>query len=195
MKNWVEMHEQEEIEESHARRRGNDNSVGEGSPSDPGELPSNGNGLRPLKYWEPKELRERHRIAIRLHACGMTNNRIAETLGYTPSRISIILNDPRAEAVRMEMSSLVTDNLDNIGLRLQFYAGEALTEVVDLMRGADSEGVRQKSAFDILDRAGYNKIEKHISATTNIPEDKVAQLLGTLEETKKIFNADYTIED
>jgi len=196
MKDWVEMYEESATsngtDELHAGQHpGKGDSAGVSPPNDPGEKkPTNG-----LKPWSPKRLRQRHKLAIRLEACGMTNNQIAEHLGYTPSRISIILNDPRADEIRAGMSSLVADNLDDIALRLQHYAGEALTEVVDIMRESTSDTVRQRSAFDILDRAGYNKIEKHISATTNISDKQVAQLLGTLEETKQVFDADYTVED
>lgn len=166
-----------------------------GSVSGPTEQPLTNGNLRPRKYWEPKKLRERHKIAIRLQSCGMTNRQIAESLGYTESRVCIILRDPRAEVFRAEASGLIADGLDDITLRLKHYAGEALSHVVELMRTSGSDTVSQRSAFDILDRAGYNKVDKAIVATHNISDEKVAQLMGALEETQKVIDADYTVED
>lgn len=51
------------------------------------------NGAKPLK-----KLTKKHKQMIQLHLEGMSNNDIAEGVGMTPSRVSIILNDPLARA-------------------------------------------------------------------------------------------------
>ena len=189
MKDWVELHEtngSSPLEELDARQHsGEGDNTSWGSDRDPTEQPQ----------LPSRPMRERQKLCVKLQACGMTNNQIAKTLGYTPTRVSVILNDPRAQLVRDEMAERVADSLDDVATRLQFYANEALTEVVTLMRDSSSDVVRQRSAFDLLDRAGYNKVEKHLTATTNISDEKVTQLMGTLKESREIFDADYTVED
>jgi len=143
-------------------------------------------GIDELKPWEPNELSDRHMHVIALAASGMKNNAISAVLDMSESRVSVILNDPRSRAIRAELSSdfvgkLMTDTREVI----QGHALEAVYAVVDLMRNGVSEQVRQRSAFDILDRAGFKPVERSVSAKVNLPDGAVDAIVQALNESKE----------
>ncbi len=139
-----------------------------------------------LKPWEPKELSDRHLHAIALAASGMKNNAIAALLDMSESRVSVILNDPRSRQIRAQLSSdfvskLMTDTREVI----QGHALEAVHTVVDLMRNAESERVRQTSAFDILDRAGFKPVERSITAKVELPDGAAQTFREAVSELRE----------
>lgn len=144
------------------------------------------------KPWQPARFKERHRLVCKLQAVGLKNNEIADITGYTESRVSIILNDPRAPAIINEMAGIVAGNLDDVALKLKLLANEALDTVTDLMRDGEKEEIRQRSAFSILDRAGYSKIEKKLQITAAI-SNEAAELLVQAASDGNVIDADYTI--
>lgn len=46
----------------------------------------------------PKEISPKHELLIHLKASGLTNNQVAEALGMSPARISIIVNSPKVKS-------------------------------------------------------------------------------------------------
>lgn len=148
-----------------------------------------------LKPWHADKFNHRHRVVCIMKASGLKNNEIAEMMGYDQSTVSIILNDPRAEAYLEEAATTVVDSMADVGIRLKAYAHEALTEVVDLMRNSTKDDTRQRSAFSILDRAGYGRIEKSVRIQAEITEKAARVLMGAAEEADaEAIEADYSIE-
>lgn len=116
-------------------------------------------GLQGDEYWSPDKWSPRHRIVVALHLAGDKNKEIAEKLDLSESRVSIILNDPRAVHEVQRMSAQVADRTLDTHLRLKLYANEALDEIVEELRSSRSEKIRQKAAFGVLDRAGFTPIK------------------------------------
>lgn len=152
-----------------------------------------GNGE--LKYWHPEEFGSRHILTAKLHAAGLRNNEIESITGYSQSRVSHILNDPRAKEIIEDTRRRITDDIDDVALRLRALSNEALDKVVDIMRFSDDETAAQRSAFSILDRAGYGKIDKRIEAQAVISDAAAEKLLLASQDAGRIVDADYTIED
>lgn len=68
---------------------------------------------------------DRYREIARRHAHGQTNNQICEALGYTPSRMSIILKDPFVQSEILKW-------------RQAFFDGDAISRLKEAARdGAD----------------------------------------------------------
>ncbi len=147
-----------------------------------------------MKAWHPDKFDSRHRLVAQLHAAGLKNVEIEAVTGYSTSRVSVILHDPRAREVIRETESFVSGRIDDVALRLQLLANEALDKITDLMRDSTDEHVVQRSAFSILDRAGYGKIEKQISIQAQI-SDKAAEVLASAAVESRVVEADYSIED
>lgn len=150
-----------------------------------------------FKDYHPDTFTHRHRLVVLLKATGLTNKQIAQELGYTENRVSVIVNDPRAPAVMESHAQEVADSLEDVRLRLKLYAQEALTEVVDEMRYCEDARVRQRAAFGILDRAGYSKIEKKFVASAQVDAEAGSEIAEALRESSmsdEALEADYTIE-
>lgn len=146
------------------------------------------------RRWSPDKWTSRHRYVVMLELCGLKNNEIAAATGYSESRISIILSDPRAEVDRTELAGGVADKVTDVGLKLQLHAHEALDELVDLMRDAPDDRVRQTSAIAILDRAGYSKYQGVQKDSVELGEEAAARLersIATIEEAYP--EADYEV--
>lgn len=140
-------------------------------------------GLSGDKAWSPDKWTPRHRIVVALHLGGDKNREIAEKLGLSEGRVSIILNDPRAVHEIERMSRQVADRTVDTHLRLRLYANEALDEIVEELRTSRSEKIRQKAAFGLLDRAGFTPIkgEKEESAPL-LPSEVVERMEATTKE-------------
>jgi transcriptional regulator len=151
-----------------------------------------GNGE--LKYYAPDVFDSRHIQVAKLCAAGMKNSEIAEMMGYTEARVSVIRNDPRAQEIIRETRRHITDKIDDVALRLEQLSGEALDKVVDIMRYSADENAAQRSAFSILYRAGYGKIDKRIEAHGAISPEAAEKLFLASESARNIVDADYTIE-
>ena len=78
-------------------------------------------------------------------------------------------------------------------MKIAFHADEALEEVLDSMRTCEDVKVRQRAAFDILDRAGYTPVRKEIRATAEqIPVEIASRMEEALQEMEAI-EAEYEI--
>ncbi len=116
---------------------------------------------------EPKKLSSRHRAIMRRLIAGHSLKEIAEEFGYTPSRLSIIVNSTlfkkEKERMEKEIEKQFVENegskvqTDLVRARLAEEALPSLETIVSLRDTAQSEKVRQASAFDILNRAGYKE--------------------------------------
>lgn len=148
----------------------------------------------PEKPWQPKNWGPQHRMAVRLQVMGFKNKEIAQSLSLTESRVSIILNDPRAVAEREDAMDDIASNMLDLNKKLKVHAVEALEEVVDEMRHSKDERIRQRASFGILDRAGYTPVQKHQKVEPEVPADVADRMLTAMEEMKNTaVEADYEI--
>ena len=154
--------------------------------------------LKSLKTIElqPDKMSSKMDLIMYLDIAGRKGNDIAEAVGLTASRVSIIRNSPMyldaltRERKRLSDSfnakqsdKLVTgDPVDNI---LKEHALNAAKTKIDLMDNGKSEFVRLAAAGDILDRAGYKAREDKTRVSVEIT-DKMSDRF----EKALRFNAD-----
>jgi hypothetical protein len=138
-----------------------------------------------LKPREPERIRPIHQQIVALHSCGVSNKEIAEQLGCSESHVSVILHHPETQELREKLTTdFVAALMQNTRTRIEGAANEALTKVIDLMRHAKSEQIQQRSAFDILDRAGFKPREVHVNTNINLDREDAMLLSQALAETK-----------
>jgi len=140
-----------------------------------------------------KNWSSRHDQVVLLRAAGHQNVEIAERSGYDQAYISRILKDPRAETRLAELTKRIADNSVDIALKLKLYANEALETAVHWMRQREDKlaQVSARSAFEILDRAGYTRVEKHIVANLDIgidQLDRMAELAASANEVVETYD-------
>lgn len=144
------------------------------------------------KPWQPDSWLPRHSLVCQMHAAGLKNNEIAAATGYTESKVSTILNDPRAQEVIQAALQTMSKNIMDLHTRLKVHAVEALDEIVDELRSSENEKVRQKAAFGLLDRAGYTPVKKQIVMGGQIPKDLAERVERNLDKQDSI-DAEYSM--
>jgi hypothetical protein len=112
----------------------------------------------PLK-WEVDVLRPRHREILRRVLEGATYIEIADQMGIHRQTVMLIATSPMFQA---ELAKLEQQRDYAVIQRADSMAHEALDTIKVAMRSARSEFLRVKSAKDMLDIAGYSKIERKI---------------------------------
>lgn len=139
---------------------------------------------RDLKPWEPSELSPVHKQICAYRASGFRPGEIAELVDMSPTRVSVILNHPDAKELIAKLATdIAIERASDVRTLLDSAALEAMQKNIQLMRSAKSERVQQISAFDILDRAGYEKRELIVSTNVTMPKEDAEALRETLRET------------
>jgi transcriptional regulator with XRE-family HTH domain len=138
----------------------------------------------------PKKIRPRHRMAAALQAAGFTNKEIAEKLGYTEGRISVILRSkhPQLQEVRKEIADRIALETGDMALRFHMEAPKSLDTLINIRDNAQSPtSERRQSALAILDRAGYTPIKKQINLQGNVPAPELREVITELDRANEVF--------
>lgn len=144
---------------------------------------------RPSDINRPRKLRERHKMVIYLEAAGWKPIDIGRAMGYSPSRVSLILNSKHPEVLAMKAQAAlqVRDNTLDLLTRFRAEAEKSLDTLVEVRDQTAEVGQRRLAARDILDRAGYSVVKKQINLNTNVP---VAQLEGVMDKLAEAHEVD-----
>ena len=144
-------------------------------------------------------LRARHRIAVTLSENGWRNKDIAKALGYTESRISIILRsgNEKLKVFRNEIAQRVADNMTDVSSRITLYANEMLTRLVDHARQDERPELSRLASRDILHMAGFTPIKKQFNLNATVPVDQLDKVLPEIHKANEaaLHAAAYVIKD
>lgn len=149
--------------------------------------------IAPEKDYQPAEWTTAHRHIVSLELAGFTPSEICAATGYSASRVSVILHDPRAQVDRDELSKAVLDKVSDVHVRFKMAANEAFDELLDELRHSADERVRQKSALAILDRGGYSKYQGEHVPRPPITEDVADRLIAAAAEISTARGPDYQL--
>jgi hypothetical protein len=136
-----------------------------------------------------KTVRPRHRMAVALHMGGYDNVQIAAHLGYTPQRISAIINSkhPGIAACKAEFASKVALATGDVVLRFHSEANKCLDKLIQIRDRDDAPISEQRqSALAILDRAGYTPIKKQINIDSQIPFQELRGVVDRLDSANEV---------
>ena len=148
------------------------------------------------KPWSLQHMWERHHQMKRLFVMGLTNKEIAEQVGLSESRVSIIRHSP---AFASELDKL-SAQADMHTLDVQAELGrEALKSYQLLSRVRDGEltqdvKVRVQVAQDLLNRAGYSGIQKHAVAHLDVEAIERIKQMARPASSEQMIEADATVE-
>lgn len=143
-----------------------------------------------------------------LELTGRGNGDIAEALGMTSSRISIIRGSPMYQAqLEVERGKLKAQILDKqsdkvvfgdpIEEKLKALAARAVDRYESLLDESSSDMVRKSTADSILDRAGYKAHTEKTKVTVEVTEkmaDRFERVLG-YEPSKDARQTKVTIKE
>lgn len=149
---------------------------------------------RELLPYEAQKLRPRHIAILMRIAAGMTVPEAAIEYRMTTVRINTILKHPDAVKIMAALQAQAADKLSDVGARLQAYSNEMLTMKMEIVRTTKNEGLKDKIASDILDRAGYGprrQIDLNAKVGMTFPASVAGALVGALKESDRIAEVDY----
>jgi len=105
---------------------------------------------------------ERHHQMARLLLLGYTNKEVAEVLGCTPQNVSDVRNSPVFQEKMAVLRDAADDEAVDVIGQMKKDAGKSL-RILEQMRDGEltqDAKLRAQVAQDLLDRAGYGKIQK-----------------------------------
>lgn len=147
-----------------------------------------------------KRVRPRHRMIVQMHLAGWKDVEIARELGYTPTRVAVILksDNPELKKVREETGELVARHMGDLVLRFRAESSKSLDTLVAIRDKEDApSSERRLSALAILDRAGYAPVRKQINLEANVPLQELNGVLGQIEGANEVAlrRAEWVIAD
>jgi hypothetical protein len=144
--------------------------------------------LSAVALHRPKKLRDRHKIVLMLGAAGWRAKDIAAATGYTPARVSVILNTANHEArhFKDQFAIRVADNVSDVSLRFKLYANEMLDVLVSHARNKDDSSNSRLAAKDILHMAGYSPVKKEMHIGATVPVDELNKLLHSVQAANEV---------
>lgn len=143
---------------------------------------------------EPDKMSSRIQLIIALDIAGYNGNQIAENVGLTPSRVSIIRNSPMYTQERTrkwaELQSKVVDKKsdrivagDPVENKLKDLALRAVGVYEDLIENGKGEMAKKASADSILDRAGYKPHTDKTVTTVEVTEKMASRFERVLQRS------------
>lgn len=101
------------------------------------------------------------------HVLGWPAWRVALNCGIAEGTVRAILARPRFQAAMAAARQEIIAHGSAVMMRIQELAAPAVETIADLMVHGKNEGVKMRSAMDILDRAGYKPVERSESVNTH----------------------------
>jgi len=159
-----------------------------------------------VREYEITTVRSRHKEICRLIALGYENAEIAEMLGVSRALVCAVRNSSLTKEIIAELERLRDEDVAELNERIVRAAPKAfelIMQAVDPQPGDPDLEFKEriKVAQDLLDRAGYGKIQRIQSQNTNVsltPEEielmkQNARQVGW--RTGKIVDADYSVSE
>ena len=130
----------------------------------------------------PKQITPRHHPLAAFKAMGLSNAIIEERTGYTQSRISVLLSDPRiADLVVEYRNQFLTGQLTDQSQRLTQELGKTIDKV--LTWRDDVDPTASLRACDMILARAMPAVSKHV-------EDRTVRIILEKHEISRIEEAD-----
>ena len=134
----------------------------------------------------PKKITPRHHQLAAFKAMGLSNATIEERTGYTQSRISVLLSDPRIDALVMEYrNQFLSSQLADQSQRLTQELGKTLDTVIKWRD--DIDPTASLRACDMILARAMPAASKHV-------EDRTVRIILEKHEIQRIEQADAEME-
>lgn len=125
-------------------------------------------------------IRPRHSEIARRLVLGQTQSNICRELGMSTSRMSMIVNSPLFKLEVLKLERERDSNTVDVTKQIREAAPDCLDVLQRVMYTSKSERLKVDIAQDILDRAGYNAIQKTVGiqvSTDGMQDSELRDLL------------------
>ena len=103
----------------------------------------------------------RIREILRRVVVGQSYTAIAQDIHLSVDRVRAVCNSPLFKQHLQEVQGRLDQLLSTeVAGKFKMWANESADELYHLMKSSNNERIRKESACEILDRAGYSKVEK-----------------------------------
>ena len=136
-----------------------------------------------------KRVRARHKMVVSMHMAGFTNVEIAQELGYTPIRVSIIVNsqNPQLAEHRSKVENEVAMQMGDLVMSFRAESRKSLNTLVRIRDTETAPMSEQRlSALAILDRAGYSPVKKQLNLDMSVPLNELQSTLEHLDAANEV---------
>ena len=132
----------------------------------------------------PEDLNHRHDLLIYMAASGATNKQIAEDLGFTQGRVSIILSKPEVkQKIRQLQEGSGRKDIDR---RFQQILPEAVEDAYEIMKDKqEKSSLRANVAFQFMDRA-LGKPQQNVNVEGNLLNELLVKLDNQEKEVEEL---------
>lgn len=138
-------------------------------------------------YYNLQKLNQKHLEIIRLLAVGMKDHEIADELDCSKAMVKYTKESPVAQRKIELLKGKRDSSAVDIRKRIQAMAPIALDKYQEILEKEEvSESVRSKVAADVLDRAGYNPVNKTLDVG-KYTEDKIEDLKRRARENGMVI--------
>lgn len=121
----------------------------------------------------PKEHNHVHNLIVQLAAVGTSNNNIAEAVGLTPSRISIILSQPEMKSKIAKVQEQYWGS--NADKRFKHLLPKAIDVAERVLNESSDDKLQVDVAFRLMDRA-LGKPKQEVAVTGNLLSELMSRL-------------------
>jgi hypothetical protein len=159
--------------------------------------------LSPLRVaMEPKRDKSVIQLIMAYDLCGWKQGAIAEAVGLTQSRVSIIMNSPlylnqrqlRWNELQSSVVSTKATDARNGDPVIKLFKESALNAAqlkIELAKTAESETVRNSALSEILDRAGYETSTTKVTTSIEVSEKIADRFEKALKASVTVTGAQY----
>jgi len=123
-----------------------------------------------------KKMRERHREIARLLTAGVRQKDIAEELGLTQSRLSIIIKSPVFQDFLAEISAGRTAAAMDFNAKIHHIAEKGLRKIERVLDGTKDDRLAVDIGFKALSLDGYVPVQKHAILSASLSPEEVRAL-------------------
>lgn len=147
------------------------------------------------KSYQPVSWTSRHRTCVALEMSGLKNCEIAKVIGWSEAKVSVTLNDSRAEIDRTDFAGLVADKVTDVRMKLDLISHEAVQEAVEIMRDSPKDDIRLRAAFGLLDRAGYSGMKINVNIKPDQVPTEIVDVMSEVMDEMRNHSHTYTTPD
>ena len=144
--------------------------------------------------YEVQKVRDRHHEIIRLTVLGLKDVDIAERTGTTPQNVRDLRKSPLISERVAVLQTARNSSTGDVQALLEEEAPLAL-DVLREVRDNEEHPIHTRIgvAKDLLDRAGYSRIQKSARVTRDAGEGELSDLVSRVK--KRVANVEFSVVD
>lgn len=143
-------------------------------------------------YWGPKDLHLRHKKVILMYASGMRIVDIAKEIGFHVQTVTRIVNSELGQQMIAKIYEETAHSAVHVKQILDTAAPMAARNLVRIIDGQEPASTKEllDASKDLLDRAGFGKVQKTQSVVAHLTGDDIEAIKTRARAAKQLTTED-----